>query len=226
MGINRQDLRVIVFLAIAVISLSLYANSSYIIKDPAYLVFLPPFGAAMDVNLNRQLGFEYRYIAEAIVAGKGFSNPFNADTGPTAWMPPVYPFLLAILIKVFGTVNYAAMIVVILKNVVLVLVGSVVYMVAKKTASAAKAYWAVAIYLIFLIGDFSWFFQVTHDDWLILLLLSITYIGSIFLWSGSVTVKKAALWGVTGGVGILSSPVLGYVWVVLTFMRALCSGGK
>ncbi len=226
MNIDRQDRRVAVFLATAVILLSLYANSSYLMKEPAQFALLPPFGRGMDVNLNRQLGFEYRYIAEAIVAGKGFSNPFNANTGPTAWMPPVYPALLAILIKIFGSINSVAVAVVILKNIVLVIAGLTVYMAAKNTASAAKAYWAAVIYLVFLISDFSWFFQVTHDDWLILLLLSAMYVTAIFLWSDTVTAKKAAVWGVIGGVGILSSPVLGYVWMVLTFIRILRSGGK
>jgi len=34
-------------------------------------------------------------IAEAVAAGHGFSSPFREPTGPSAWIPPVYPYLLA-----------------------------------------------------------------------------------------------------------------------------------
>src|SRR6266478_9155547 len=41
-------------------------------------------------------------IAYSLVTGKGFSNPFRRDTGPTAWLTPVYPFLVAAAFKLFG----------------------------------------------------------------------------------------------------------------------------
>lgn len=34
--------------------------------------------------------------------GKGFSSPFGADTGPTAWLTPVYPYILVGIFKLFG----------------------------------------------------------------------------------------------------------------------------
>jgi hypothetical protein len=41
-------------------------------------------------------------IAHALVTGRGFANPFLKDTGPTAWLTPVYPFLVAATFKLFG----------------------------------------------------------------------------------------------------------------------------
>jgi len=41
-------------------------------------------------------------IAQSIVEGKGFGSPLVADTGPTAWMIPVYPYLVAGTFKIFG----------------------------------------------------------------------------------------------------------------------------
>src|SRR5437762_13201734 len=35
-------------------------------------------------------GAEICSIAEHIVRGQGFSSPFSQDTGPTAWIAPVY----------------------------------------------------------------------------------------------------------------------------------------
>jgi 4-amino-4-deoxy-L-arabinose transferase-like glycosyltransferase len=47
-------------------------------------------------------GAEICSIAEHIVRGQGFSSPFIQDTGPTAWIAPVYPYLCALVFRVFG----------------------------------------------------------------------------------------------------------------------------
>ncbi len=41
-------------------------------------------------------------IAFALSQGKGFGNLFRQNTGPTAWIPPVYPFLLSLIFRGFG----------------------------------------------------------------------------------------------------------------------------
>jgi hypothetical protein len=54
--------------------------------------------------------FDYAWeagrIARALVTGYGFSDPFaNAvipHTGPTAWLPPLYPLLVAAVFRLFG----------------------------------------------------------------------------------------------------------------------------
>lgn len=45
---------------------------------------------------------EAAQIAAAIARGQGFSSPFIQSTGPSAWIPPVYPYLLAAIYRVFG----------------------------------------------------------------------------------------------------------------------------
>ena len=45
---------------------------------------------------------ETGHIAYSIASGKGYSSPFQRDTGPTAWLAPVYPYLLAGIFKLFG----------------------------------------------------------------------------------------------------------------------------
>ncbi len=53
-----------------------------------------------------QFGWEAARIARALVGGFGYSDPFSnaffPHTGPTAWLPPVYPLLIAGVFKVFG----------------------------------------------------------------------------------------------------------------------------
>ena len=47
-------------------------------------------------------GWEMGRIARALVEGYGYADPFAGHTGPTAWVPPLYPLILAGIFKVFG----------------------------------------------------------------------------------------------------------------------------
>lgn len=49
-----------------------------------------------------QFGWEMARIARALVTGYGFSDPFNGHTGPTAWVGPAYPLIIAGVFKLFG----------------------------------------------------------------------------------------------------------------------------
>jgi hypothetical protein len=55
-------------------------------------------------------------IAFALSQGKGFSNLFRQDTGPTAWIPPVYPFLLSLIFRAFGTFTLSSFFAAVLLN--------------------------------------------------------------------------------------------------------------
>ena len=50
--------------------------------------------------------FESGDIAVSLAQGHGFSSPFRVPTGPTAWMTPVYPLLLAGVFRIFGIYTY------------------------------------------------------------------------------------------------------------------------
>lgn len=45
---------------------------------------------------------EVARIAASVARGQGFSSPFRQPTGPSAWIPPVYPYFLAGIFRVFG----------------------------------------------------------------------------------------------------------------------------
>ena len=49
-----------------------------------------------------QFGWEMGRIARALVTGFGYADPFTGHSGPTAWVPPLYPLLLAGVFKIFG----------------------------------------------------------------------------------------------------------------------------
>jgi 4-amino-4-deoxy-L-arabinose transferase-like glycosyltransferase len=50
--------------------------------------------------------FESGDIAVSLAQGHGFASPFRVPTGPTAWMTPVYPALLAGIFRIFGTYTF------------------------------------------------------------------------------------------------------------------------
>lgn len=47
-------------------------------------------------------GWEMGRIARSLVTGHGYGNPFNGQTGPTAWVGPLYPLLIALVFKLTG----------------------------------------------------------------------------------------------------------------------------
>jgi hypothetical protein len=61
---------------------------------------------------------EPSHIAAALVSGLGFSSPYaGAPVAPTAQQPPVYPFILAGIFKVFGVCTVASAWTAVLVNV-------------------------------------------------------------------------------------------------------------
>ncbi len=50
--------------------------------------------------------FESSNIAVSLAQDHGFGSPFRIPTGPTAWMTPVYPWLLSGVFRIFGTYTF------------------------------------------------------------------------------------------------------------------------
>jgi 4-amino-4-deoxy-L-arabinose transferase-like glycosyltransferase len=67
------------------------------------LAFLTASGAYVFHPNYFGFGWEAWRIASSLAAGHGFSDPFHGTTGPTAWLPPAYPFLLGVIFRLFGT---------------------------------------------------------------------------------------------------------------------------
>jgi hypothetical protein len=67
----------------------------------AVLLLAKPFRLSPDHDYFAFAG-EAAHIARALVTGYGYADPFWGHTGPTAWVPPGHPLLIAALFKVFG----------------------------------------------------------------------------------------------------------------------------
>lgn len=57
---------------------------------------------------NFGFGWEMGRIAASLASGKGFSDQFGPPTGPTAWEPPLYPYLTAGVFLLFGIYSKAS----------------------------------------------------------------------------------------------------------------------
>jgi hypothetical protein len=94
--------------------------------------------------------FESGNIATSLAKGQGFASPFRVDTGPTAWMTPLYPLLLSFIMRIFGVYTYQSWVAAVLMNICFSTFACVpVYFTGKRlggTAVAAIAGWLWAIF--------------------------------------------------------------------------------
>lgn len=60
------------------------------------------------VDNNFSFGWEMGRIGASLASGHGFSNQFGPPTGPTAWEPPLYPYLIAAVFHIFGIYSKAS----------------------------------------------------------------------------------------------------------------------
>ncbi len=123
-------------------------------------------------------GFETGRIARSIAEGHGFGNPLSVETGPTAWLTPVYPYLLAGIFRLFGVYTITSAFVILSLNCLFSsLVCVPLFRIAERsfgrgTAVTACWIWAIYPYFIYLPSSFVW------DTCLAALLATI-----LFLWA-------------------------------------------
>src|ERR1700746_881369 len=55
-----------------------------------------------------QFGWEIGRISRSIARAYGISPPTGLPSGPSAWAPPVYPYILAAVFKLFGVYSPAS----------------------------------------------------------------------------------------------------------------------
>ena len=94
--------------------------------------------------------FESGNIAHSLATGHGFSSPFRVDTGPTAWMTPLFPLLLAAIFRIFGVYTFHAWAAMVLLNISCCTLACIpIYFAARRIggiALAAAAAWLWAIF--------------------------------------------------------------------------------
>jgi hypothetical protein len=208
----------VVVLITAVFACSAYANLSFAVTDRDDYRFFPPFQRRVDANRNRDLGAENGNIARSVAAGKGFAHPFPRPAGPTAWMPPAFPAVLAGLLRACDGNGDAVMaVLVFVQAAVLIGTGLLVLALARQTTRRVGAGLAVTLFVVGLLGHFRWCFQMTQDWWLVLLALDLLIAG-VCWWRPLGGMKAAAAWGLLGGLCALVNPAAGLTWGLLSLL--------
>jgi hypothetical protein len=86
---------------------------------------------------NFKFGYEAGRIARSLATGHGYSNPFNGESGPTAWLPPLYPLLMAGVFKLFGVYTRgSAFVILALNSLFSAAVAPAVYEIAARCFDA------------------------------------------------------------------------------------------
>src|SRR5580704_14133187 len=102
-----------------------------------------------------QYGWEMGRLARSIATGQGFSSPTDLPTGPSAWAPPLYPYILAAVFKLFGVYSaLSAWVILAFNSVFAALTCLTLYRIGERIYGTAVALatawtWAVFPYVIY-----------------------------------------------------------------------------
>jgi 4-amino-4-deoxy-L-arabinose transferase-like glycosyltransferase len=156
---------------------------------------------------NFGFGFEMGRIGRSIAQGHGFSSPYEGNTGPSAWEPPLYPFLIGGVFKLFGIYSIASAWVLLGINCVFATLTTIpIYWIAHGTFGERVAFWSAFAWAV---NPYVWSYGV-HWIW------DVTFtpfvLACIFLlalelqeWPGW---QGWFLFGVLYGVGALANPTM------------------
>jgi 4-amino-4-deoxy-L-arabinose transferase-like glycosyltransferase len=157
-----------------------------------------------------RFGWEMGRVGRAIFEGHGFASPMYEPSGPTAWLAPVYPLLIATGFKLFGLYTAAAAWFILGLNALFgaltvlpirAIVRRLFGVAAHREAAFAGWLWTLLPYSIYVAGERIW--ENTLTALLAALLIWLTYAveedSGLRLWT---------LWGALWGVAALTSPAL------------------
>ncbi|MBS1867809.1 MAG: glycosyltransferase family 39 protein, partial [Acidobacteria bacterium] len=147
-------------------------------------------------------------IASAIAQGQGFSNVFRQPTGPTAWLAPIYPTLLAAIFRIFGTFTYSSFFAAVILNCIFSAAATVpLFFAARRIggiAVAALSAWLWALYPNAVMLPFEWIWDTSLS----------AFLAAAILWATlELTESTKPLdwiaYGILWGVALLTNPALG-----------------
>jgi 4-amino-4-deoxy-L-arabinose transferase-like glycosyltransferase len=116
---------------------------------------------------HAEFGWEMGWVARSIFLGQGFSSPFFPTTGPTAMVPPLFPYLLAGVFHLFGLYTAKAAFTILSINSLfsaltcIPLYFSARYALGEKAAVMAGWGWAIYPYSIYFSGARVWDYALT-----------------------------------------------------------------
>jgi 4-amino-4-deoxy-L-arabinose transferase-like glycosyltransferase len=157
---------------------------------------------------------ETGHIAYSIASGKGFSSPFQRDSGPTAWLTPVYPYLLADIFKLFGIYTLHSFFAALSLNILFSAGACVpIFYAGKRIAGlgvASAAAWLWAIFPNAVIIPFEWIWDTSLSA-----LLVATLLWATLELAESRRVRDWCFYGLLWGFALLTNPAIALLFPVL-----------
>jgi 4-amino-4-deoxy-L-arabinose transferase-like glycosyltransferase len=148
---------------------------------------------------NFGFGFETGRIGRALAQGQGFSNPFSGQTGPTAWEPPLYPFLIAWVFNLFGVYSKASAILLLSINSIFSALTCIpIFLIAGKCFDKKIGRWTGWLWVLLpsvMFWSTRWVWETSLATLLLAIIFWLTMIleerDGILLW-----IEFGVLWGV------------------------------
>lgn len=151
-------------------------------------------------------GWELGWVGGSIAKGQGFSSPFWPQTGPTALVPPGFPYLLAGVFRIFGVYTlHSGLAILTLDSLFSALTCIPLFFIAKSAASeriAGFAAWAWVIY------PFSIYYATVIWEWSLTALLFTTCLAIL---TRLHAIHRTSVWIIFGllyGVSALVNPAI------------------
>jgi 4-amino-4-deoxy-L-arabinose transferase-like glycosyltransferase len=156
---------------------------------------------------NFGFGYEMGRIAAALASGHGFSNPFQGPTGPTAWEPPLYPFIIAGAFKLTGIYTAASSIILLAINSLFSALTTVpVFYLTKRSFGLRIATWSAWTWTLLpyaMYWSVKWIWETSLAQFLLVALLLLAW----RLAEGT-RLREWACWGLLWGIAALLNPSL------------------
>ncbi len=124
---------------------------------------------------NFSFGWEMGRIGRAIATGRGFADPFDAQTGLTAWEPPLYPYLIAGVFKLAGVYSAASALILLSFNSLCSALTCVpIFLVTRRCFSERVAVWTSWMWALLPFAMF-WSTRAVWETSLAALLLALLF---------------------------------------------------
>ena len=186
---------------------------------PAFFLWLLPLSFLLQIaaigilhpyrtrpgNDNFEFGWEMGRIGRSIALGHGFSSPYEGNTGPTAWEPPLYPFLIGGVFKIFGIYSRAsAWVLLSINSLFATLTCIPIFLIGRKTFGENIARWSAYAWGL---NPYVWYWSIhwIWDTTFTPFILACIFLLALELqdWAGW---QGWALFGALYGIGALANP--------------------
>jgi 4-amino-4-deoxy-L-arabinose transferase-like glycosyltransferase len=156
---------------------------------------------------NFEFGWEMGRIGRSIALGQGFSNPYEGNTGPSAWEPPLYPFLIGGVFKILGIYSRAsAWVLLSINSLFATLTCIPIFLIARKTFGENVARWSAYAWGL---NPYVWYWSI---HWIWDTTFTPFILACIFLLAQELQEWRGwqgwALFGALYGIGALANPTM------------------